>query len=354
MTLERAQGPDRDLSLGRARGFLMGLAIMWIMFFHYRIALGAPVFSLLNRFIRYGFFGVDLFLLLSAYGLCFSYDRDRDLGRYLGRRAKRILPFYLLNVAFLHLVDTLYRGLPLSLPELAGNLTFTGIYFRLPNQTNWYLQAIWVFYLLFPFLFGLLVRRKRLTASAAVLALLSLLLLPAVRSTGADSVEFYIAGRIPSFVLGVLFGLRALRGQKISLGLELTGYAALIADFFVYTWLRQHCYDYINETGLCWPLMVPMLPGLLFLGGRVHHLLSRRRAGRWAVKAVEELGACSMELLVVHLLFRSYVDGFFSLRLREKLLCMLLSILIAIPLHRLIQAAVSRTERWLAARKADV
>lgn len=68
--------------------FLMGIAITFVWLYHLRCTchhLGDPLFKPL-------FIGVDIFLFLSAYGLCFSYNKN-SLGQFYKNRIKRVARF---------------------------------------------------------------------------------------------------------------------------------------------------------------------------------------------------------------------------------------------------------------------
>lgn len=68
--------------------FLMGIAITFVWLYHLRCTchhLGDPLFKPL-------FIGVDIFLFLSAYGLCFSYNKN-TLGQFYKNRIKRVARF---------------------------------------------------------------------------------------------------------------------------------------------------------------------------------------------------------------------------------------------------------------------
>lgn len=71
-------------SFNKNRSFLMGVSMLAVLLFHAYIAWG-------GLFIfKYGFIGVDSFLFLSGYGLCFSYKKNSIWSFWL-RRLKTIL-----------------------------------------------------------------------------------------------------------------------------------------------------------------------------------------------------------------------------------------------------------------------
>ena len=78
-------------AIGACRDEIKGAAILWVVFFHAQLRLG----GLLYDVQKIGYGGVDMFLFLSGFGLYHSLSRDADAGRYLLRRARRLLPAYL-------------------------------------------------------------------------------------------------------------------------------------------------------------------------------------------------------------------------------------------------------------------
>lgn len=65
----------------------MGLSILAVMFFHFGIEM-----PLLHTISLYGWIGVDMFIFLSAIGLCFSLEKNPCITDYYKRRLLRILP----------------------------------------------------------------------------------------------------------------------------------------------------------------------------------------------------------------------------------------------------------------------
>lgn len=65
------------------RSALMGVAILWIMFYH--SALNLPI---LNN----GYLGVDIFFFLSAIGLCYSFEKNSDYRFFTGNVFSVLFP----------------------------------------------------------------------------------------------------------------------------------------------------------------------------------------------------------------------------------------------------------------------
>ena len=78
---------ERKSDLSLFRNELKGLAILGVILCHMKLPIGE---GLLKKLLFYGYSGVDVFLLLSGYGLYVSLSRSDDLGGYLRRRAARL------------------------------------------------------------------------------------------------------------------------------------------------------------------------------------------------------------------------------------------------------------------------
>ena len=79
--------------ISKYRTHIMGAAMMWIMWFHSAYAGKSEVFHFIHNI---GFFGVDMFLMVSGLGLYFSMRKSKSMGEFYKKRAVRILPAYLI------------------------------------------------------------------------------------------------------------------------------------------------------------------------------------------------------------------------------------------------------------------
>nr|CAI9744724.1 hypothetical protein [uncultured bacterium] len=144
----------------------MAAAILMIIVYH--SGLGSQEMRLfpLGMLRRYGYGGVDIFMFASGIGCYASYTRDRDYGRFLKKRALRILPAYWLVLLVWMLVKAFVCGEKLYVSQIVGNIFCVQNFTGNGNDFNWYISAIWLFYLLTP-LFVLLVDRAGNTSSSA-------------------------------------------------------------------------------------------------------------------------------------------------------------------------------------------
>ena len=122
---------------------LSGIAILMVILTH----TGIPVFYP-------GFMGVDIFFFLSGYYLCNSYKSHSTIEFYK-RRYKRIIPMFLFLAIVMSFVNY-YKYNETSFGEIIGNLTTISYYIPNSNFVDWYLSSLFVFYLIFPLLDGLM------------------------------------------------------------------------------------------------------------------------------------------------------------------------------------------------------
>ena len=144
---------------------LKGAAILWVVFFHAQLGLD----GILYEVQRIGYGGVDVFFFLSGFGLYHSLEKDADPGRYLMRRARRLLPAYLpfCAVWLAFMLPTYGLGPAASLRVAMSNVTMLGFLAGSPYYINWYTGALLVSLLLAPLFHAVLKPGKRYWLRAA-------------------------------------------------------------------------------------------------------------------------------------------------------------------------------------------
>lgn len=187
------------------RSYLMGIAIIWIVFLHfYNWFQGKLPWWI--YFFSEGQIGVDIFLFLSAYGLEASF-RKNGLSIFYKNRAKRILP---VNILFLILLFGIFMNeVPVGdiLKQCAAQLTGISIFqepefFSTHFDFDWFTPALIIFYLLYPAISYILnfLAKKNIGYEIILLFFLYLISLFALRST-QPPLKFFLY-RLPIFTLG--------------------------------------------------------------------------------------------------------------------------------------------------------
>lgn len=105
--------------------------------------------------IYYGFLGVDIFLLLSGYGLSNSFSKNK-LGTFYQHRVVRIAPLFLLMMLAITIIDVLIGQKSFTVFNLIANIT-TLSYLGLGGWfIEWYLCVLLYLCVLFPLFYKLL------------------------------------------------------------------------------------------------------------------------------------------------------------------------------------------------------
>ena len=206
MSFIKNLGSELQLSVTKYRTACMGVAMIWVFLFHSpsKILNYLPD-GLYGTFISYGYLGVDLFLFISAFGLCYSLDKN-SLGKYFKNRIFRILPTFLLVLFAVHalglIVEFYIPILKIDYPHdlIDSIFWYTGLgYFFEQCHYEWYIPSLLLLYTIAPVLYKM--EYKKL-----LIAFVSSLVVSYVLSY--NEIFPYLErlyGRIPIFVLGFCF-----------------------------------------------------------------------------------------------------------------------------------------------------
>ena len=148
-------------AISNHRDAIYGISIILVILYH---CYCNSKNYLLNPFAE-GFIGVDIFILLSGYGLCFSYN-SRTIKEFYVRRLLRILPVYFTYNILYALVACFCLKSPLSIEDFIYNITTLsyyglGTYGEGNRCFDWFTAAILLLYLLFPLSYKMTLRRGR-------------------------------------------------------------------------------------------------------------------------------------------------------------------------------------------------
>lgn len=140
--------------LSRERDTLMGIAIMWIVFFHMGIQIPKN-YQILSFVKRMGNIGVDMFLFLSGIGLYYSYHKMSNIGcgwkEFYRRRFWRIAPATIICLlpwfTYLHFLK------PVSFARYLIDISSLSFWWD-GNNRGWYVAMIIIAYILYPFIYS--------------------------------------------------------------------------------------------------------------------------------------------------------------------------------------------------------
>lgn len=298
------------------RTFWMGLSILWIFMYHLTLFNPFPIafnFSYIEPFMylfRTGFIGVDIFLFLSAYGLCCSYNKN-NLKIFYRNRIQRIYPLYFIFLMLFYILmivlgNDSFKDLRIYLLQCTGLSVLNVIKFDI----EWFTPSIILLYIIFPALYrivGFICNRHENILYQVGLLVLCISVTPLLSFVVADN----LSSRLPIFILGIFTFYNLNKNQTKELFIL---YGAGIALSFI-----------VENNNLRYSMSVPSF--LLFLSCCTFHEKNR------FYKNVSWIGKYSFEIYLAQVLttkfiLRSvFVDNVFVLYSAVVLFTVLISLL---------------------------
>lgn len=189
--------PYSHLSQHRAK--LYGIAALLIIFFHSNSLHWKPL-----ELFKYGYIGVDIFLFIGSFCLCYSIQKYKSLREFYLKRFLRIYPIWFVVAIFVPAIETLFLGGEWNLIRFV-KLVY-GSFVVLPLYTgrgglDWFTACLLHLYLLFP-LFWWWARRFGSLSLYIIMFLMSFLLVSFVPLQLWE--RDCCISRIPVFVLGIV------------------------------------------------------------------------------------------------------------------------------------------------------
>lgn len=166
-------------SLSTYRDALMGVAMIAVFFFHCGKG-WAP--NYITDVTSRGYMGVAVFIFLSAIGLSYSLEKNNNIIAFYKRRLLRIFPTYWLIMTCVYtfvavlinsgIMPLGYYRYPHTAWEAIQSYTTIGFWIKGGFYDNWYIPAIIVLYLFFPFVYKMYSRWRWTAISIAIVPLL--------------------------------------------------------------------------------------------------------------------------------------------------------------------------------------
>lgn len=279
---------------------LMGFAALMIYVFHqWEHQWIRPEFSLpwldfaVNFVQRIGFFGVDIFFLLSGMGLIYAIEKRTVFSFYV-RRLERVYP------AFLFSALLRYAILGWTLTEFLKKVLLYDFFFVDIGSILWFVPSIIVFYLLFP-LYHQGFRRagsKALFTFAAILVWL-------VASVGLAGLLrgdlFSATNRIPIFLVGIYLGW-FIKERDFSFKPYhrlILLFMLILGLFLMYMTSYRNLFLLVPISNCCVPTFLLTIPSVFILA-KLFSLLDKGSVSCYLVKFFSFFGRISLELYCMH------------------------------------------------------
>lgn len=320
--------------LSQYRGALMGLAMIFVMFFHTGgLAKGSWLYAL----NRCGNVGVDMFLFLSGVGLWFSFCHNDSLRHYYVRRYVRIYPVWLLVAGWFYVSDYVCNngGQSGNVVQLVANIAVNWCFWQRDAWEFWFIPAIMVMYTFAPFYMRLI----RKSPDWRWLPLVAMLFCVMVRYVApihqyVSHIEIFWS-RIPIFLLGINAGRLVMERRQLSP-------SAFWLVLLLFVCSLAICMNFENGLRGRFPLFlermvyIPLSVSLMLLVCKMCNHIPR-----WIVAFLAFVGSVSLEIYLIHAnfvlpLLRPYQLGF----LPTALLMIAVSVPAAWVLHRFVAVIV--------------
>lgn len=361
--------------LSRYRAALMGLAMIFVMFFHVPMAKGELMYGV----VRLGNIGVDMFLFLSGIGLWFSWMKTPQWGSFYRKRILRIYPTWLLIACLYYIPD--YFGTDIlgqfhygteigwhstkspDLLHLVANIMVNWSFWRIDDGAFWFIPSILAMYTFAPFYMEL-IRRHPIYRWMPIVAMVWAVMvqyMPVIHDSMGHIEIFW--SRIPIFLIGINCGESVRQKKPIN-----PTVIWLLLIIFVLS--LTMCIEFENHWRGRFPLFlermvyIPLSISIMFLmchffsryeerGARHKKSNKRQPTGNnrnlahlypsfSPQKALAFIGGISLEIYLVH---AQFVLRYLTPMKLGYLPTLLLLIAISIPLAWLLKELVTRLTR---------
>lgn len=328
--------------ISKHRSELMGVAIIIVMLFHLDFNIDRFPFSLINYPITIcGSIGVDIFLLVSGFGLYLSLQKNNDFISYFKKRLIRILPAYY-PVISVYVVIYALRG-QASYLDFLSNFTLTSWWIDRDLQFNWYVQVIPFFYLLaVPFAYFFRNSRNYFKTYFLLSLLIVVFNVPFMYTN-----KYQAFARFPIFIWGMMYGALYKQGDekqnKNSMCLKLVTWVLLfsigvlgIHYFFRSNKVYSHSYDLVID--YLYQMLIPLLFWVCCFS--VDWLKKNMWGGRICI-VLRWIGEASFEIYLLHLLILMIRPDFAETYNWIRFLLIVIFCSLGILYHKVMQLVVA-------------
>lgn len=337
--------------LSKYRSELMGIAILWVVWFHSVLYLDffphQPVNKVFDYLKEIGYSGVDIFLLVSGMGIYKSLKKN-DTASYFKNRVKKIVPIWwtylLLNVV----LGTLVFDIVFTKTEILSYASFTGFWFDVPNQGNWYVYFIMLVYLISPVLFSFLEtsRQKKLTC------VLMMLLTGVISLCFIGNFKLIAFSRMPIYIFGMYIASNEEAFKVTKLKMLLAFLILVAGNIFLFMMYKSHR-SVMWKYGLWWYPFLLLAPSLALLLSVFFEKCWK--VMRYPAAFFRLMGKASLEILLIsEYFFANFKKLGFDLTPRwRSILEVVLSLIFGVAFHFLIEGGKKLAGRIAAGRKGE-
>lgn len=325
-------------NISKYRSSLMGVAMLSVFFFH---SMGNWMPSSIRDIAAHGSIGVDVFLFLSAMGLTYSIAKNPCVIAFYKRRIWRIMPTYwlimtcvylfVITLMSLHIMPDNYYPIPRNCWQWVQTYTTLGYWVKDGIYYLWYIPAILLLYLLFPFLHNFFVMSRWTYLLCLVPAIVIAFIHP--------NIAWYhnlLLYRVGIFLWGGIFTIEFLQKKREikSLWVFLTGGVALLF-YLVRMELDMGMFNRLLEE----PLFFVTLPCILVCTT----WLCKYRIFEMSTAFV---GKISLEFYLIHEFVMRFMETISNVIITmspmlQKMMTLVVSLVLACCVHRIVPIILS-------------
>jgi peptidoglycan/LPS O-acetylase OafA/YrhL len=287
--------------ISRNRTALMGFSALWIMLYHSPIHFGLSLGAQILKCVRgFGFFGADIFIFLSGFGLMTSWMHSRmSLRQFFEGRMLRILPsywlFFLVNDVILEVFNE-----PLDLSYILGSIFC--IYWFFTDFGFWFISTLLFCYGLFPFSVRYFLNSEK--KHIVVMCWIGICLIISLCITLLHDYRYLLVFtlRVPSLIIGSFIGYLASKSENSvrinsSAGIcAIVFLCCLLLICFLFYYYPLNCIDNLR---LClYPCIVLVFPFTFFAAIGIE-LFKNWRLFSFLKRYLDFMGVNSLELYLV-------------------------------------------------------
>jgi len=338
--------------LSRYRTEIMGVAILWVVWFHSSVKIDFFEYPILNEAFAFikkmGYGGVDIFLLVSGMGIYNSLQKH-NLSDYIRNRVKRIAPTWWVYMIFWFFLAAVVFEKSIGKTEVLGFATFTGYWLDMKNQANWYVYAIMLFYLISPVICSIIDESKNKNLTCLGLMMLAFV----VSLSFVGSKKLIAFSRLIVYIFG-MYVSASLKDFKMNRKKWLITCACFFAGIFVMIMVYIHLKKY-SWYGPWWYPFVIIAPSMSLLLAKLFDLTGK--ALKPVLKVLKLLGKNSFEILLVS-------DYFFEIFKKLKIVfvserftavfVVIVSLIVGLLFHHLTDFVVKIFSRLFALAKSKL
>ncbi|MBP5660296.1 MAG: acyltransferase [Lachnospiraceae bacterium] len=205
--------------LGKYRAEIMGLAILLIMFCHNTMVFPGFVNNINSGLRALCDSGVNIFFFFSGYGCYYSMKKNANVLSFYKRRAGRIIPAFLIVLFVYGIFNVFAWHIPVR-DYLWSNSLIS--FYTDGLLYEWFIAAILVLYLVFPFFFWLAEKHEKILVGLIVIIYLFtfawMFRLFKIPQKNLATVCGIFVNRIPNALIGTLIARKTTEDGKIGKG----------------------------------------------------------------------------------------------------------------------------------------